>query len=63
VLTEAAWRRGGRKCGGEIVRERSMQADESDCNLEVKGGEPQVDAEVGDCRDGDRSRGCSRGIG
>ena len=41
MLTEAAWRRGGRKCGGEIVRERSMQADESDCNLEVKGGNPK----------------------
>jgi hypothetical protein len=40
-----------------------MQADESDCSLEAKWGESQVDAEVGDCCDGDMEGHGSRGIG
>ena len=37
--------------GGQVV-ELAMQADKGDCGVEVKKGESQVDAEVGDCRDG-----------
>ena len=38
-----------------------MQPNESNRGLEVKGGESQVDAEIGDCRDGN-AEGVAEGL-
>ena len=35
--------------------------DESDCSMEVKGGQPKVGAEMGGCRDGD-AEGVAEGL-